>query len=206
MQAAGTVLLRRAFGETAVRGALAEAFAPSRLVVAATDELPADIIGPGGMGVVIVHAEGDLPTERVARLCKTFKHPVLAVERQALNRVITSLGLELLQLCAVLPCTSAAHMASALAEFAATKDVMIGRDMEAEMGKIEEDLSRVLSEGSGVRIEDVHALLCAVPLAEIVGASLERLVHMSPLVPRSTAMIHRWLTNPSPNSEPANAP
>lgn len=186
------VLLRRGLGETALRGALAAAFAPSRLVVAASDELPADIIAPGGVGALVVHADTQLPLERAARLCKTFKHPVVAVEAAALNRTTIALGAELLELCTVLPCAHASHLAQALADFVATKDQIIGRDMEAETGRMEEELAAKLSEGAGVRVADAHALLCAVPLAEIVGAPFDRLVDLSPLLPRSTAAVHHW--------------
>ncbi|KAG8457633.1 hypothetical protein KFE25_002297 [Diacronema lutheri] len=198
----GAVIVRRGLAETALHGALAEALHPIRLVVGG-DDLPADVIAPGGIGALLVHtAEGELLRERAAKLCKTFRHPVVAVEVDALNDVLFALGADLLtSAITVLPCASASHLAQALAEFAATKDQHIARDAADEAARIELELARVISEGSGVHPDDARALVCAVPLGEIAGASFDRLCDLSPLVPRSTAAVHRWLTAPAPPDE-----
>jgi hypothetical protein len=122
-QPAATIIMRRSLHDKLGGGlprALSEAFAHAR-VVAASDDLPADIIFPAGTGVLMVQpprvGEWVLDVPRAQRIASTFKHPVICVVPELLNRaVLELLDAQLLERFTVLPFGCAEGLALSMAE------------------------------------------------------------------------------------------
>ncbi|KAJ1622642.1 hypothetical protein T492DRAFT_913243 [Pavlovales sp. CCMP2436] len=199
-----TIILRRALHGQLAR-ALTEAFAPARLVAGA-DDLPADCILPGGTGVLLLQpaaagydgAMSVLDVPRAQRIAQGFKHPVICCSSELLNRaVLELLDAQLLERFTVLPFGCAEGLALSMAEHAELKDpsdLLAESSLQRVLEEMHDELAAKMGEGSGVALEDARALLYAVPLDQLLSAPLPSLTDLSPLLPRATVAIHRWLT------------
>lgn len=192
---APTIIVRGGLMHSEVHGALAAHF-PAARIVSGHQDLPADVILPGGVGVLIAESADGLPDARgVEVLCRTFKRPVIFCTFEALDRIALHLDTCQRDKCAVLPCASASDLARDLAQLTNLQGVELGINWEAHAASVEDELLQRLSAGSGVPPIEVRALLHALPLVDILSASHADLVDASPLLPASTSKLYHWMNS-----------
>jgi hypothetical protein len=199
-----SIILRSALHETELHRALARAF-PDARIVRGQDSLPADLILPDGLGVLIVEEDG-VDEQAVGLLCRTFKTPLVFCTLEALQRVSFALPAQR-DACTILPCASCEHVVKNLLDFVKLTEARASHvvSWDVHASAMERELAERLAAQAGVPFSDVTALLHALPLVEIVGATYERLLEASPLVPASTDAIWRWMSGAAAHDEAEEA-